>query len=776
LSSQAPSVRSHPAPQGAGRADERSTPPGAASEPVLAQTKLHIPSPSVALVQRARLVDVLIAGVGRKLTLVAAPAGSGKTSLLIEWQAVPEHSRSFAWLSLDPADNDAVRFWDCVIAALQTVAPNIGAPAQAMLHGPGATTRDQALPLLVNELATLGRPLVLVLDDYHVIENAQIHREVEWLIERLPGATHLALATRSDPPLPLARLRARSEMTEIRAADLRFSAAEAEGFLNGTLGLSLASQEIELLAARTEGWVAGLQLAGLSLQGRADSRAFIESFAGDDRQIVDYLGFEVLDHQPQATREFLMASSVLERLSGPLCAAVTGDQNAAQLLEELQRANLFVVPLDSKGEWYRYHHLFRDLLRHELHQSQPQLAPMLHERAAAWYRAEGMIHEAIEHATAAGDFAEAIELITAHWYEFLQRGRVETVAGWIDSLPRRMVAGEPNLCLTKAWIGINMGRLGEVDRWVAASESLASSGEAEGAQPPLSSGVASLRAIHRYMAGDVGGAVEAGRHALELESGGPASPWRPVGCPVLGLALHWHGADDDALATLTQAVRIANAGGNHLAAMHASGGLAAIHYERGELADAAIFAAQALALAEEHGLVEHWARSLSLAVSGRVLQREGRIEEADAAIARALELAQRGVASVEIAYALAALADVRHWRGRREEALALSERARGAVRACTDPGILRELLARIERRLRLPSGRGHGSAPASEELSDAELGVLRLFPSALSQREIGAELYVSINTVKTHTRSIYRKLGVAARDEAVERARKLELI
>ena len=749
---------------------------GAASEPVLAQTKLHIPSPTVALVQRSRLVEALIAGAGRKLTLVDAPAGSGKTSLLVEWQAAPAESRGFAWLSLDPADNDPVRFWDCVIAALENVAPGVGASAQGSLHGPRASISDQVLPLLINELATLDRGVVLVLDDYHVIENAQIHREVEWLIERLPATTHLALATRSDPPLPLARLRARAEMTEIRAVDLRFSAAEAEGLLNGTLGLNLDANDIELLAARTEGWVAGLQLAGLSLRGRADSRAFIESFAGDDRQIVDYLGFEVLDHQPPATREFLTASSVLERLSGPLCAAVTGDQNAAQLLEELQRANLFVVTLDSKGEWYRYHHLFGDLLRHELQQSQAQLVPILHQRAAAWYRSVGMIHEAIEHATIAADFAQAIELIAAHWYEFLQRGRVETVAGWIDALPARAVAEEPNLCLTKAWIGVNVGRLDEVDRWVAASETIASSGAAEETQPPLSSGVASLRAIHRYMAGDVGGAVEAGRRALELESGGPASPWRPVGCPVLGLALHWHGAADDALATLTQAVRIANAGGNHLAAMHASGGLAAIHYERGEIQDAASFAAQALALAEEHGLVEHWARSLSLAVNGRILQREGRIEEADAAITRALELAQRGVASVEIAYALAALADVRHRRGRREEALVLGERARRAVRACTDPGILRELLARIERRLRLPSGRGHGSAPASEALSDAELAVLRLFPSALSQREIGAELFLSINTVKTHSRSIYRKLDVAARDEAVGRARKLGLI
>jgi LuxR family maltose regulon positive regulatory protein len=722
------------------------------------------------------LVQTLIAGAGRRLTLIDAPAGSGKTSLLIEWQAAPADSRDFAWLSLDPADNDPVRFWDCAIAALQNVTSTVGAAAQVALHSPGASISEQALPLLINELATLEGGVVLVLDDYHVIENPQIHHDVEWLIERLPATSQLALATRSDPPLPLARLRARGEMTEIRAADLRFSAAEAKALLNGTLGLDLDLADIELLAARTEGWVAGLQLAGLSLRGRADSRTFIESFAGDDRQIVDYLGFEVLDHQPPATREFLTSSSVLDRLSGPLCAAVTEHREAAQVLDELHRANLFVVPLDSKGEWYRYHHLFADLLRHELQQSEPELVPTLHRRAAAWYRAEGMIHEAIEHATAAGEFALAVELITTHWYEFLQRGRVETVAGWIDALPPDSVAEEPDLCLTKAWIGINMGRLDEVDRWVATSEALAGSLAEQQTEPPLESGVASLRAIHRYMAGDVAGAVDAGRYALSLERGGPPSPWRPVGCPVLGLALHWHGEAEDALATLTQAVRIANSGGNHLAAMHASGGLAAIHYERGDMADADRFAAQALALAEEHGLIEHWARSLSLAVSGRVLEREGRVEEADRTIGRALELAQRGVASVEIAYGLAALADVRHRRGRRDEALELGARARRAVRACADPGILRELLAKIERRLRLPSGRGHDRASTPEPLSDAELAVLRLFPSALSQREIGAELFVSINTVKTHSRSIYRKLGVTARDEAVERARGLELI
>ena len=387
---------------------------------------------------------------------------------------------------------------------------------------------------------------MLVLDDYHLIENGEIHGAIELLVERLPSAAHLVISTRSDPPLPLSRLRARGQLTEIRGADLRFNVTEAGAFLNDVVGLDLEPDEIARLHERTEGWAAGLQLAGLSLRGREDHRQFIDSFAGDDQQIVDYLGFEVLDNQPPELREFMIQSSVLERLSGPLCAAVTGNPDSERLLRRLERENAFVVALDSKREWYRYHHLFAELLRHELARTRPGLVVELHRRASAWYREADAIHEAIEHATAAGDFGDAIELITTHWYEFLQRGRQETVASWIDKLPSETVVHDPNLCLTKAWLGVNTGRLDEVDRWIdAAGRAAAEQPEAEGL-PPLESGVASLRAIHRYMSGNVSAAVAAGRRALELERGGAASPWRPVGCPVLGLSLHWHGQREDA--------------------------------------------------------------------------------------------------------------------------------------------------------------------------------------------------------------------------------------
>jgi LuxR family maltose regulon positive regulatory protein len=322
-----------------------------------------------------------------------------------------------------------------------------------------------------------------------------------------------------------------------------------------------------------------------------------------------------------------------------------------------------------------------------------------------------------------------------------------------------------------------MGHLGEVDRWIEAAGRAASERPDGEELPPLASGVASLRAIHRYMSGNVSAAVTAGRQALALERDGPASPWRPVGCPVLGLSLHWHGDRADAARTLSEAVRIARTNENHLAAMHASGGLSAIELERGDLASADARAAEAAALAEQHDLSEHWASSLSLAVRGQLLEQAGELEAADRVLLRALELARRGVASIEIAYTLLTLAAIRQRLGRHEDAERIRDAASRAVSNCEDPGILRERLARVERGARsLPAAPNRRSPAANDRLSQAELSVLRLLRSELSQREIASELQLSFNTIKTHTRNIYRKLGVAARAEAVTRARELSLI
>jgi LuxR family maltose regulon positive regulatory protein len=749
----------------------------ASATPVLAATKLHIPALRPGHLHRAGLVGALIDQAQSRVALVAAAPGAGKTSLLAEWHADTRECRRFAWISLDAADNDPVRFWDGVLAALQTTARDIGGSAQAALHSPGTTVTDQVLPLIINDLAELAEPVVLVLDDYHLIENGEIHSAIELLVERLPSTTQLVISTRSDPPLPLSRLRARGQLIEIRGGDLRFNVAEAGAFLNDVVGLDLEPDEIARLHERTEGWAAGLQLAGLSLRGRENHRQFIDNFAGDDQHIVEYLGFEVLDNEPSELREFMIRTSVLERLSGPLCAAVTGNPDSDRLLQRLEHENAFVIALDSRRDWYRYHHLFAELLRHELKRTSAGLVVELHRRASAWYRDAGAIHEAIEHATAAGDFGDAIELISTHWYEFLQRGRQETVASWIDQLPSETVVHDPDLCLTKAWLGVNTGQLDDVDRWIhAAGHASVQQPQAED-RPPLESGVASLRAIHRYMSGNVSAAVAAGRRALELEGGGAASPWRPVGCPVLGLSLHWHGEHEDASRTLIEAVRIARANGNHLAAMHASGGLAAIEYERGDAASADGRAAEAIALAEEHDLAEHWASSLSLAVRGQLLAQADDPDAADQVLLRASELARRGVASIEIAYTLLALAGVRQRLGRRDEAHRIYEEARRAVARCEDPGILNKRLARAERQATFaPRPRASRTSGRSDALSDAELSVLRLLRSELSQREIAGELHLSFNTIKTHTRNIYRKLGVAERTEAISRARELSLI
>jgi LuxR family maltose regulon positive regulatory protein len=737
---------------------------------VLTETKLQAPRARKGLVGRDRLVARILAAGDARLALVHAPAGSGKTTLLSEWRATPAEERPFAWLSLDTEDNDPVRFWEGVIGALRTVEPGIGERPLGLLAGPASLT-EVVLPSLINELVALPRRLVLVLDDHHLIVNSKINESLAFLLDHLPGSVQLAIASRSEPPVPLGRLRVRREIVEIRAPDLRFTDDEATALLNGALELGLDDADIVRLQGRTEGWAAGLQLAALSLAGHPDAHAFIASFAGDDRPIVDYLGFEVLDGQTGAIRDFLLRTSILERLCGSLCDAVTGAEHSAARLDEFERLGLFLLPLDTKREWYRYHNLFAELLRHELARTQPEVVAGLHRRACAWYGARGLVPEAIHHATAGGDVAEASRLITGHWYDYLQRGRIETVAGWLDALGDDAVRGDPSLSLTKAWIAVNTGRLDEVGRWIETAESVLD-GDGVG-DKELESGVASLNEIHRYMGGDVRRAVEAGRRSVERGK----TPWRPIGCPVLGIALFWSGHAAEAADELTDAVEEGRSAGNHLAVVHASGGLAAISAEAGDLQEADRIAQAALQLADERSLAEHWATAMARVVHGRALEQKGMLAEADDEIERATELSQRGVAAIEIAYSLLSWAEGRQLQGDPEGAAALAAEARAVVERCPDPGILREMLARSERRLHLASRRRPADGDVrSDELTEREMAVLRLLPSELSQREIASTLYVSLNTVKTHARGIYRKLGVGTRDEAVARARDLGVL
>ncbi len=373
----------------------------ASAQDVLLATKLRTPRPRIGSVPRPRLVQRLRAGVERELVLVCAPAGFGKTSLLADW--VGTDRRAVAWLSLDEDDNDPVRFWRHVIAALDGVRPGLADRMGALVTGGASTSLDTAVTALVNELAAASEDVLLVVDDYHLITAAEVHRSLQFLLDHLPPALHLVLASRSDPPLPLARLRARGQLTEVRSGELRFTPTESAELLRRAIAQDLPDVVVAALGERTEGWAAGLQLAALSLQGRDDISRFVEEFSGSHRFVLDYLTQEVLERQSEELRTFLLETSILERLSGSLCDAVVGCTNSQQTLESVERASLFLIPLDEERHWWRYHNLFADLLRANLRRLYPARVPELHRAAASWYEGHGLPADAIRHALAAGD-------------------------------------------------------------------------------------------------------------------------------------------------------------------------------------------------------------------------------------------------------------------------------------------------------------------------------------------------------------------------------------
>jgi LuxR family transcriptional regulator, maltose regulon positive regulatory protein len=397
--------------------------------PVLLRTKLLPPPVRTGLIPRARLDALLEAGARGRLCLIDAPAGSGKTTLLAQWCLAGQASRRVAWVSLDESDDDPVRFWVYVIEAFRVVAPGFGEAPLGLLQGSGSAevlTRV-VLPQLLNELATSGDDVLLMLDDYHLISSSTCHHTLGFFIDHLPANVHVVLATRTDPPLQLARLRASGELTELRIADLGFTDAEAARLLQDAMELDLTPQEVQRLRERTEGWAAGLVLAGLSLRGRSDPGPFIASFEAGHRHVVDYLGSEVLARQPEPLRTFMVRTSILERLSAPLCDAVLETGNSAEMLAELEQANQFLIALDDHRQWYRYHHLFGQLLALELADREPELAPELHRRAGAWMQDAGDVEAAIHHFATAGEFAQAGALITRDWLPYSRRGRIATV-------------------------------------------------------------------------------------------------------------------------------------------------------------------------------------------------------------------------------------------------------------------------------------------------------------------------------------------------------------
>ncbi|MCB9098896.1 MAG: tetratricopeptide repeat protein [Anaerolineales bacterium] len=596
----------------------------------LLKTKLYIPPARPQLVPRPRLTRQLNQGLHRKLTLVAAPPGFGKTTLMSEWQAaLSVDGCSMVWVSLDEQDNDPVRFWSYVVTALDAAVADLAENISPLLHTPQAPDIEAILITLINTLTAIEKRVILVLDDYHVITAEPVHQALIFLLENLPPRLHLAITSRTDPPLPLTRLRVRSQITELRDSDLRFTPTEIATFLNQIMGLSLTPADVAALETRTEGWVAGLQLAALSMQGYDDVQRFVQAFTGSHRFVIDYLAEEVLAQQPPAIQTFLLHTAILDRLTAPLCDAVMGlsanengqsnnrplptfdyqlpitnYQSLSQIhLHHLEQANLFLIPLDGERRWYRYHHLFADFLKAQLAQTidAAQLAE-LHRRAGDWYAANGYIPEAVRHALIIGDMERAAGLMESAIFEMVAEGEVNTAVTWLDTLPETFIQSRPRLSLSKAWTLIVTNHWDQIEPYVGyAEESLAPYQAVDQSQlnhdiRGMLGEVAALRAMMARGRDELQMAVDLCRKALE-QLPRPDRVVRSILLLTLGGIYEDAGQLDLASETLLEAVTVSQSINGLVIAMSALANLAGLHIERGDLDQAIELYQQAIASA-----------------------------------------------------------------------------------------------------------------------------------------------------------------------------------
>jgi ATP/maltotriose-dependent transcriptional regulator MalT len=738
-------------------------------------TKLFRPGPRQPIVPRTRLHDLLRQGRTLPLTLVVAPAGWGKSTLVTDW--LRQDQVRAGWVSLDSGDDDPKLFWRYVLLAAGQAGhpgPASGSAALRRLDAAGSDVQRDVLPTFINEMASSAEPVVLVLDDYHLITSHQVHASLNVLLDHCPPQLHLVLITRADPPLPLSRLRVRGELAEIRAEHLRFSLPEAIAFFTGRLGAQLAERDVQRLLTRTEGWAAGLQLAALRLKDRADPAAFIERFTGADWHIVSYLGEEVLASQPPRVREFLLVTSVLNRMCAPLCDALTGRDDGAGLIGEVNQAGLFLIPLDDERRWFRYHHLFGGLLRHELARTAPGQVPALHERAARWYASHSDPAEAIGHAIASGDPALTRRLVAAHWRRYFNAGQPETVRRWLDALPAELVAADVSLSAARVWVALDTGRLADVGAALDAAEG------------PPDAHLMVLGALHRYKTGDVAGA--AGRLA-EISPGAEDPFVGTVHRLVDGIAAMWLGDADRARDLLAEAARRAETDGNRLAVIYAAGCQALLALSRHDLDLAGSLVNAAEDTVTETLSDAHFVAMFPALARARLAAERGEWTAAGRAAVAAVDLGRRGAGQVELAAALLTAAAVlrtappaatRELDGMPEadgadgsDPAALVAEARRILRHCPDPGPV--VMTWLAGEQRAEAVRTHQEA-LIEPLTDRELAILRLLPAPTPQRELASALFVTPNTLKTHLRAIYRKLGAESRDEAVIRARERGLI
>jgi LuxR family maltose regulon positive regulatory protein len=695
------------------------------STPLL-QTKLYIPPPRPDLVPRPHLIERLNDGLDRKLTLISAPAGFGKTTLLSEWaysvRAVREPPLQVAWLSLDESDNDPTRFLVYFVAALQTIETGFGEAALTALQSPQPLPTEEALIALINEIAAIPGRIVLVLDDYHLIEAQQIHKALTFLLAHQPPQMHVVIVTRADPPLPIALFRGRGQMTELRQADLRFTSGEAAEFVERVAGLKLAADDIAALTARTEGWIAGLQMAAVSMRGRDAERipGFVAAFTGSHATIADYLSDQVLGQQSEDVRDFLLHTSILDHMTGPLCdavrfgpanapsssggAAVAGQGGGGQRLEELQRANLFVVSLDDERRWFRYHHLFASLLRRRLEQTQPAVVPELHRRASMWYERNGLLVEAVKHALQAGDLERVERLVAHRVLTMIYHGELATLAGWLEALPSRFVRSRPWLCVAYAWVMAYSGRAGDIDVVLEDAERGLEDVHEAAERRHIAGHIAVIRAYLSIMGRKASHAAALARESLDHLPEEDLMA-RSFATQVAAIALRMRGDLLAASETMAAAITLAQAAGADYIAVDASCDLARLQMARGHLREAAAICQEALRFAGGSPGRREWPLPIAgyvMAHISLVLHERNDLQAALRHARDSIELCRRWGEKNYLCFAYVVLAKTLLSMGETASAL---DAIRQARQVTPDPAPLATVLMAIqETRIRLAQG------------------------------------------------------------------------
>jgi LuxR family maltose regulon positive regulatory protein len=678
----------------------------------LLKTKLYLPPVPPELTRRPRLVERLEAGARRRLTLISAPAGFGKTTLLAEWAAGQPAPGRVAWLSLDKGDNDPARFWSYCLASLQTVEGALGATALAMLRSPRPPVFEAVLTELINQIVAIPRHLVLVLDDYHVIEAPAIHDDLSFLLDHLPPIVcsegrarglHLVIATRADPPLPLARLRGRGQLTELRQADLAFGSAEVAAFLSGVPGLELPADQIAALTARTEGWIAGLQLAAVSLRNRGDSAAFIQALTGRHEYIADYLSDEVLSQQPEAVRTFLLQTCILDRMTGRLCDAVTGRDGGQRTLEALRAANLFVVPLDDERRWYRYHQLFASLLLRRLQGSEPDSVPELHRRAAGWFEGAGLVFDAVAHALRAGDLERVEGLVSRQVLTMIYQGELVTLRGWLEAIPRQALRARPWLCVAYAWVLGFSGQLDAIEPVLEEAQAGLDEVDESREREHIAGHLAAVRAYVAMGRRDVVQVTLFTRQALRLLPQ-EALVERSLTTAVGGVALRMKGELEAAGQAMAKAVKMARAAGALFLAADVGCDLTRLRMWQGKLRQAAESCQEALQLAGGPGgrAGPLPIRGYVLAHLSLVLHERNHLEAALQHAREAVDICRRWGQRGYLGLAYIALARTLQSMGDAEGAL---DAIQGAAEVAADlPPMVVDLVKAVEIQIRLAQG------------------------------------------------------------------------